>query len=149
MDYVVRRIDKDELEHYGRLGMKWGQHIFGQEHVYKKSIKKLKKIDNRAQEKKTEAARLDYKSEKLRQKADRARSPKKYERISRQANAYRLQANREMWKSRKLETKAKKWVDTMNNHFDNVRINSVSTDDIAIGKRYAVQAVEDYMKNRK
>lgn len=139
---------EDELEHYGRLGMKWGQHIFGKEHVYKKSISKLKRLDKKMQKQKTAAAKLDYKSEKLHQKADRARSLKRYNKIANKASTYRLRSNLQLWRARKTETKAKEWANTMNNFFANMSIDSVSSDDIAVAKSYAVQVVQDYLDRK-
>lgn len=37
-----------ELEHYGRLGMKWGMHIYGEDEVKKKVDRKIIKNTNRA-----------------------------------------------------------------------------------------------------
>lgn len=41
-------MDEDTLTHYGRLGMKWGQHIFGKERRLERSYKKLSKYAKKA-----------------------------------------------------------------------------------------------------
>lgn len=40
-----QRVSESDAVHYGRLGMKWGQHIYGTDKVRSKANKKLTKLD--------------------------------------------------------------------------------------------------------
>lgn len=53
-------MDEDTLTHYGRLGMKWGQHIFGRGHAVHKTLRKLSKMENKVY-KTSEKAYKNYK----------------------------------------------------------------------------------------
>lgn len=128
-----------ELEHYGRLGMKWGMHIFGKDKTYDRSMKKLRK--------------LDTKSSRYRKKADvGVYNTNQYlrnyvfggRRESDKKNAFKSmeRANKASFKSVKYEQKAKKFVESMNKEFANLSIDSFSPEDIAIGERYAVDVLQ-------
>ena len=64
----------DELYHYGRLGMKWGYHIFGDKYRYKsreqkkvvKQLKKLSKIG--ANKKNSDYSKLKNKLKRLKKR---------------------------------------------------------------------------------
>lgn len=69
-------VETDYLERYGRLSMKWGQHIFGRAptQYYKKGAKKIQAYSNRAKENREKAkslkskyydAQLQYKTSRL------------------------------------------------------------------------------------
>lgn len=135
----------DELEHYGRLGMKWGQHIFGREKTYNRSIKKLRKLDRKVQQKQYKAAKYGVKAAKKEAKSytawtqkGRAKAQSKYLKLNQKSAKLNF-------KSVKLSQKARKWVDSMNDVFYDMRLSDVSPEDIALGREYAVKAIEDYL----
>lgn len=137
----------DELEHYGRLGMKWGQHIFGKEKAYGYAVKKLRKMDRKIQKSQTKEAKYRLLAAKNREKAsrpfsgigmswDRSSIAAKQERISAKAGLRMVKTTR----------KAKKWATSMNAVFGDIELSSISPEDVALGRQYAVKAIEDYLK---
>lgn len=46
--------EEEYLEHYGRLGMKWGKHIFGKDKMHEATVNRLTKLDAKYQKKKKE-----------------------------------------------------------------------------------------------
>lgn len=65
-------IRDDELEHYGRKGMKWYQHIFGKEAAATRKRNKQLKKARKARQKKAEAAKKAAKQEE-KKRAQRAK----------------------------------------------------------------------------
>lgn len=137
---------EDELEHYGRLGMKWGQHIFGKEKAYNYSVKRLKKLDTKVQKRQAKAAKYSLKSAKKEEKANRALTNRSSERKTRKSLKYKRKAARQNYRAVKTTRKAKEWVNSMNDIFADITLDSISSEDIALGRRYAVKAIEDYLK---
>lgn len=66
----------DELEHYGRLGMKWGQHIFGRDEAKSKKQKRtrIERVKARLARKK---AKMEAAEAKKKAKAEAALAKKK------------------------------------------------------------------------
>lgn len=64
--------DNEYLEHYGRLGMKWGKHIFGEERAQKSANRKLQRLDTKAKKASDKAAEYQMKAEEKQAKASSA-----------------------------------------------------------------------------
>lgn len=128
-----------ELEHYGRLGMKWGMHIFGKEKTYQKSMKKLRKLDEKSSKSRVKADVGVYNTSRyIRNYVLGGENPKDKKRAFKSMT----KANKASVKSVKYEQKAKKLVEAMNKTFANETINSFSPEDIAIGEHYAVDVFQ-------
>lgn len=137
---------EDELEHYGRLGMKWGQHIFGKEKAYSMSVERLKKLDTKIQKRQAKAAKYALKSAKKEEKANLALTNKSSERRKAKSLKYKRKSARQNYKVVKTTKKAKQWVNNMNEYFSDMTLDSISAEDIAIGRQYSVKAIEDFLK---
>lgn len=130
-----------ELEHYGRLGMKWGMHIFGEEKTYRKSMDKLSKIDRKTRKAANIAGKYYGKGDVLRTQSELAINPIKKRRKLKQANRAYKKLNKAVTKNVKYNKKARKLVDAMNKEFANKTISSFSDDDISLGKKYSVELI--------
>lgn len=137
-----------ELEHYGRLGMKWGMHIFGKEHVYKKSVRKLGKIDrkkNKFESQKHMADTLTYKNyqkghswfrnlfmsdDKRNQYINTARE---YKELS---EYYKQQGERMQYIGERLG-------DAMDSVLGDMKLESFKPDDIYLGEKYCVDVIKN------
>lgn len=137
-----------ELEHYGRLGMKWGMHIFGKEHVYKKSVRKLGKIDrkkNKFEAQKHTADTLTYKNyqkghnwfrnlfmsdDKRNQYINTARE---YKELS---EYYKQQGERMQYIGERLG-------DAMDSVLGDMKLESFKPDDIYLGEKYCVDVIKN------
>lgn len=93
-------ISEDDLEHYGRIGMKWYKHIFGDDKAYRKSISKLKKLDSKSDKAQLASAKKNAASVSKYQ-----RKEAKYEKKAAKAQVKSSKAGR---KDSKLEMKARK-----------------------------------------
>lgn len=140
--------NESELEHYGRLGMKWGMHIFGKEHVYKKSVRKLSKINRKQNEfgsRKNTADTLTYKNyqkghswfrnlfmsdEKRNSYIDTARQ---YKELS---EYYKQQGERMQYIGERLG-------DAMDSVLGDMRLESFKPDDIYLGEKYCVDVIKN------
>lgn len=128
--------DGNSLTHYGRLGMKWGQHIFGRDKMGAKVTKRLGKY-----EKKADAYR--FKSAKAERKAAKGASAKirtdisieKYRKNTEKALKYKV-------RSEKAIAKGKKFASNANKVFGTDPVSGLSAEQIAIGERFALQFVK-------
>lgn len=90
-------LSEDELMHYGRLGMKWGQHIYGKAKAAKTNRKRKKNLEKARQAKvdkakaaaeRQEAIRKgkikpkDMTDDELRARTERLRAEKTYKELS-------------------------------------------------------------------
>lgn len=135
------------LEHYGVLGMKWGVRK-DPEKAYRKSMNKLSRLDKKVAKREFKSAKLLMKSTKKEEKAFRTTNEKRYVKRTAKALKYKRKSAKQLYKSKKAQKKAKEWVDSMNEYFANTSINSISTDDIALGKKYAVQILNEYLEDK-
>lgn len=134
------------LEHYGVLGMKWGVRKDPQK-AYQKSMNKLKKLDKKVQKREAKSAKFALKSAKKEEKAFRTSSDRKYRKQTRKALRYKRKSANQAYKSKKATAKAKAWVNSMNDYLADVKVSDISSEDIAIGRTYAVKVLEDYLKD--
>lgn len=137
-----------ELEHYGRLGMKWGMHIYGKEHVYKKSVRKLKKIDrkkNKFEAKKHQADTLTYKNYQKghswfrnlfmsdERRNEYINTAREYKELS---EYYDQQKNRMQYIGERLG-------DAMDSVLGEMKLESFKPDDIYLGEKYCVDVIKN------
>lgn len=136
-----QRVSEDDVVHYGVLGMKWGQHIYGTDYVRKKANKKLVKLDKRVTK---SEAKVVPKMEKafIRQtKAQRAilmKGVKKW-----RASGATSKAAKSLAKVQANKIKAKKWAETMKKHFEKVNADAFSKDVASIGQKYINMTLDD------
>lgn len=155
MNYLIHHVGDDELEHYGRLGMKWGKSIYGKEKAFAKATKKLTKLTNRATTRATRSAIEKSRSDNYRERnqfvkdkfirfpvVDRMRS----RRLANRANRYARQSYRNLRASQRAQRKAQKFVNSMNKEFSDMKLTSMSTQDIELSRKYVISAFEDYKK---
>lgn len=130
-----------ELEHYGRLGMKWGMHIFGEEKTYQKSMDKVGKADSKSILKRERSEKHKTKGDWRSAKSQIVRSDRKRRKLLRKANRQYRRAHRTMRSSIHNVRKAKRIVNAMNKEFENVKIKDVSTRDVMLGEKYGIDVV--------
>ena len=106
----------EDIQHYGRLGMKWYQHKFGD-------------TDGRAAYAKKGVNRIG-KQEKV--------SGKQHAR----ANAYHDKSVRAEKKANKADSKIRKTVNFINKHLSDVSIDNMTPEEIATARRYSLAFLE-------
>lgn len=142
-------IDIDaELEHYGRLGMKWGMHIFGEDKEAHKAIGKVTKLDKKSTLKKERSELHTAKGDRKKVKADLATSSRRHYKNLKKANRQYRRAHRTLKSSIRASRRAKKIVSVMNEEFANTKISSFSPDEIAIGEKYSIDLIRRYQNER-
>lgn len=128
------QVSEDDALHYGVLGMKWGQHIFGKEHVRKKANKKLINLDKRAQRAANKVDLRTARAFKKQGKADRAilfKTIKKWN-----ASVANSRASRSISSVRKYTKKARKLAKAMNTYFKSINEDPFTKEVSEIGQHY-------------
>lgn len=140
-------IQNDELQHYGRKGMKWYQSVFGKDKAYTMSINKLKRLDNKLHKRSEKSAKYMVKSVVNQEKSNRSLIKGFKKRREAKYLKYKRKSVKQLYKASKEAGKAKKWANSMNEFFGDIKLSSVSAEDIAVGRKYSIKAIEDYLKN--
>lgn len=127
MPKVVYYVDNDEnsLTHYGRLGIKWGQHIYGRDETGHKILKKLSKYKQKSQ-KHQNVASSEYAKAQKKSLFSGFRSAK--------ASKHATLASINEQRGRKFAKKANKILGSDS-------ISNLSKEEILTGERYALKLV--------
>lgn len=138
-----------ELEHYGRLGMKWGMHIYGEDKTYRKSMTKLAKATRQNERDRNKALTYGYKSNEYNAKANMVANSRKRNRLYKKAyKTSRLSSNYIRSSNRNLR-RANRIVKAMNKEFANRKISSFTDEDVMLGKKYCIDVLNRAMKDAK
>ena len=118
--------NKNELKHYGVLGMKWGVRRGKTAKAYQKASKKLKKLDDRVTEAENEVIKRSakYDSALSSRFASTRRQEKAHRKVTEAAAGYR-----------KSLRKANKWYKSMESTFANTDIK-LNSEQVKQGKKY-------------
>ena len=111
---------REELYHYGVVGMKWGVRRGNAGKAYAKASKKLAKIDKKYQKQLS----------KFHKKAEKAESSRF------NVDSKRRKAQKAAGKLVRTSSKGKKWVSSMERAFKGTP-NQLSKDQIALGRKYS------------
>lgn len=145
------RLSPDELEHYGRIGMKWYQHKYGEvdgrSKYMHKGFKKLASDERKSQRNQNRAEKNAYRASKLNSKRARYSDYDgdhsmlwNYDvaasKAAKKSSKYQLRANRQI---RRGEKTARKMVEM----FGTLKTSELSPDEIRLGKKYAMDIFED------
>lgn len=136
----------NELEHYGVIGMKWGVHKNPQK-AYDKANKKLAKLEDRVNRSKQTVSKMQAKTLRRQERANDALIFKKY-RAKRAAKSTR-KLGEAYTRVQKRTAKAKKWYDSMQDAFKDVKVSELKTNSasVELGKKYANMTIDDMMNN--
>lgn len=137
----------NDLEHYGRKGMKWYQHIFSKDPqiAYDKANKKLSTLDARANKAAAKATRKENRSVRRQQRADTAWVFKKSK--ARLADWAIGRSEKARLKYVKKMSKAVDWYNRMQEEFKDTKVKSLNKEYVALGKKYSKMQIDDLMKN--
>lgn len=142
-------MEQNSLAHYGVIGMKWGVRK-NPDKALKKSIKKLRAIDKkrdnlavREGKRDARAAKFKVKADRMENKALRTSSTDKYAKLKEKNRKFNAKSNKQALKARKLQLKSaklqrkgRKWVESMNKNFRDVKLTDLSKDDIAYARKW-------------
>lgn len=136
-------VETDYLEHYGRLGMKWGQHIFGRTptQYYEKGAKKIQAYSNMAKENREKAKSLKskYYDAQLQYKTSRLFKTKRRNKAAGLAvKSYNAEN-----KAIRFDKKAIKLASKMKELFSGIDISGVDKSLRKIGESYAKKTIDD------
>lgn len=146
-----------DIQHYGRKGMKWYQHKFGEEdgrsRYMQKGLKTLDKYQKKTQ--KLEATRAKNasahqrykdKSDLLRDKYEltgKTRYLKKATKLRKQAFKYGRREMRANTKITRLNKKGEKAAKKMVDLFGSIKASDLSPEQVRLGKQYCLDILED------
>lgn len=142
----------NSLEHYGRLGMKWYQHIYGDQDgrakYAEKGVKKVTKQDAKVTKASSKAAIKRAKADQLRQKAElvELKSEKKALKLKKKAYKFYRDVTRQEKRAAKAEKSIQKAVNFLNENLADVSLSNASNSDIALGKQYMIMLFEEMKK---
>lgn len=136
-----QQVSENDAVHYGRLGMKWGQHIYGTEHVRTKANKKLTKLDRNVAKAESKALLRMEKALNSQSRAQRAVLMKGFK--SWRASGATSRAAKSLARVQASKLKAKKWAESMQKHFSKVGADAFSKDVAEIGQKYINMTLED------
>lgn len=136
LTYFVENGEANTLSHYGRLGMKWGQHIFGRDKMAAKVTKRLGKYEKKADTYRLKSAKQEQKANKYASKKLRTSgSVARYQTATEKALRYKVLSEKTM-------AKGKKFASNANKVFGIDPVSGLSAEQIAIGERFALQFVK-------
>ena len=128
--------NSNELYHYGVLGMKWGIRRGRYAQSYSKGVKKLKKLDKRADDYDTEAKVQLYLASKGYNKMHKTRNEKKRRRIMEKASAREVAAHKLHKDAAMCREKGREFYKKMEKAFADVDVKQLNREDIEYGKKY-------------
>lgn len=144
---VYRVIRKDELEHYGVVGMRWGVRK-DKDKAYAKSMKKLSKLDEKVQKKKEKSDKYSAKADRKSAKSKIVRSYRKSRKLEKKAHKNYVKAHRTLKSSIRARKRAEKWVNQMNKEFSGMTVGGITSDQIALGRKYYIEVLENSLKSK-
>lgn len=122
-------VDQDELKHYGRLGMHWYEHIYGEEDgrgkYMTKGLRKLSALDARATRLGAKADIKKWKAEKAEQKSMTAWSSHGEKKQRRKMYKNRKKSAKAQKKSGKATRKAERVANFMATEFDTLKYSDI------------------------
>lgn len=144
----VRRYSPEELAHYGVKGMHWGERRWqnedgslteaGRSH-YGRSIKKIQKLENRANILKKKAVKNKKKAADYEFRSLKAWTEKGARKLYYKSKKQTRKAARKEWRATKKIEKGKKIYTNLRNEFKDADISTVDKSYIDYGKKYATK----------
>lgn len=133
----------NDIEHYGRLGMKWGQHIFGRtpEKYYEKGANRLLKYEKKSskQYEKSNATKNKYYDAQVKSQSSLLFRKSKAKKAAKTARkAYRQESKGIMF-----ENKAQKFATKMTKTFMGIKLGNIDPTLKAVGEKYANMTISD------
>lgn len=143
------------LLHYGVKGMKWGV-LKDPDKAANKAIKKLRKLENKSEKvrqvavgNRLNSAQLERKSMQYSEKAERTVHAKKRTKFENKAKKLHAQSVNRTLKAAKMDRRAERlsrkgrdWAKQMNRYLPNRTYSSISSEDIAYARKWAVSVFD-------